>query len=142
MWMAMEVSTFSVLAALAVVGVSWPIASAIYSLYFDPLARFPGPTAAGLTRWWKAWIECVRGSSFCHELEKQHARYGPVVRIGPNEVSIHSSSTLFQIVLIPFFSCISLIPEHTTISTTTRTVGTRRSDFTIALGRIAPRSAS
>jgi hypothetical protein len=84
--MHMELSLSTAFTALGVAGVSWPLCSAIYNLYFHPLARFPGPPAAAVTRWWKAWVECVQGHSFCHELERQHARYGPVVRIAPNEV--------------------------------------------------------
>jgi hypothetical protein len=83
----MELSLSSASAALIVAGVSWPMYHAINNLYFHPLSHFPGPTAAAITRWWKAWVECVQGKSFCHELERQHARYGPVIRIAPNEAS-------------------------------------------------------
>ncbi|KAF2084174.1 cytochrome P450 monooxygenase-like protein [Saccharata proteae CBS 121410] len=57
-----------------------------YNLYLHPMVRFPGPRAAAATRLWKAWIECVQEKSFCHELEKLHEQYGPVMRVGPNEL--------------------------------------------------------
>ncbi|KAK8228037.1 cytochrome P450 monooxygenase-like protein [Phyllosticta capitalensis] len=69
-----------------VAGVTWVAWQAMYNIYFHPLARFPGPRAAAATRYWKAWVECFQEKSFCHELEKLHARYGKVVRVGPNEL--------------------------------------------------------
>jgi hypothetical protein len=83
----MGLSLSSVITGLVAVGASWVLSRAFYNFYSHPLAHFPGPTAAAVTRWWKAWTECVKGNSFCHELERQHARHGPVIRIAPNEVS-------------------------------------------------------
>ncbi|KAK7532076.1 cytochrome P450 monooxygenase-like protein [Phyllosticta citribraziliensis] len=73
----------------AAIGITWIAWQALYNVYFHPLARFPGPRLAAATRYWKAWVECVQEKSFTHELEKLHARYGKVVRVGPNEASRH-----------------------------------------------------
>jgi hypothetical protein len=50
--------------------------SVIYNAYFHPLARFPGPRLAGITTYWKAYIECILKKSFCDELRELHAIYG------------------------------------------------------------------
>ncbi|KAH7062170.1 cytochrome P450 monooxygenase-like protein [Macrophomina phaseolina] len=76
----------ALLILVAVAGATWCVYTVVYNLYFHPLARFPGPPAAAATGYWKAWIECVLEKSFVHELEVLHARYGRVVRVGPNEL--------------------------------------------------------
>lgn len=67
----------------------------IEPLYTSPLSKIPGPRAYALTRWRLAWDE-YRGhrTRAVHEL---HARYGPVVRIGPNEVHFNTPSALHTI---------------------------------------------
>ncbi|KAK4868009.1 hypothetical protein LT330_007668 [Penicillium expansum] len=58
----------------------------VYTRVFHPLARFPGPFWASVSR---AWIvrSVIRGNP--HETQRLlHARYGHVVRIAPNELSI------------------------------------------------------
>ncbi|KAH7135249.1 cytochrome P450 monooxygenase-like protein [Dendryphion nanum] len=66
--------------------VAYVVYTAIYNLYFHPLAKFPGPPLARATILWKAYVECVANRSFCHLLVDLHARYGDVVRVGPNEL--------------------------------------------------------
>lgn len=78
----------TLLALAAAAAASWCVYRALYNASLHPLARFPGPRAAALTGCWKAWVECVREASFCHELEGLHARYGAVVRVGPDEVGL------------------------------------------------------
>lgn len=53
---------------------------------FHPLASFPGTTISKLTKWWGVW-ETYDGHHYIrvHEL---HKKYGPIVRVGPNELSI------------------------------------------------------
>ena len=53
---------------------------------FHPLASFPGTTISKLTKWWGVW-ETYEGRHYLrvHEL---HKKYGPIVRVGPNELSI------------------------------------------------------
>ncbi|RDB27712.1 hypothetical protein Hypma_003306 [Hypsizygus marmoreus] len=61
---------------------------AVYRLSpWHPLANYPGPTLAKLSKWWLAyWI----GKGDRHLLlQRLHAQYGPWLRIGPNEISIN-----------------------------------------------------
>ncbi|KAF2651874.1 cytochrome P450 monooxygenase-like protein [Lophiostoma macrostomum CBS 122681] len=66
--------------------IAYLIYEAVHSVFFHPLSRFPGPVFAKITRYWKAYVECIADRSFCHELERLHAQYGYVVRVGPNEL--------------------------------------------------------
>ncbi len=78
-----DLSTYGgILSVLAVLGVSY----FIYLRYFHPLARIPGPFLASITRLWlvakaqtwqRHWIEIAL-----------HKKYGPIVRISPNEVMV------------------------------------------------------
>ena len=79
-------------AAAAAFTVSFLLFQSIYSLFLSPLARVPGPKLFALTRWRLAY-EDYKGirSSTVNEL---HKLYGPVVRVGPNEVSFNSLSAL------------------------------------------------
>ncbi|TBU38266.1 high nitrogen upregulated cytochrome P450 monooxygenase 2 [Dichomitus squalens] len=57
---------------------------------WHPLARYPGPPGAKLSKWWMA---CVSLSGYEHlYIHKLHEKYGDVVRFGPNELSIRSAS--------------------------------------------------
>ncbi|KAJ7601968.1 cytochrome P450 [Roridomyces roridus] len=69
-----------------------------------PLKDIPGPRLARCTRWYRAYFDVLCDGGFLKHLQGLHARYGPVVRIGPNEVhfsdvaafhSIYSSRSTF-----------------------------------------------
>ncbi|KAH7303072.1 putative cytochrome P450 [Stachybotrys elegans] len=76
--------TVSQAAALYLFGPYFSRAS--YRLSFHPLNRFPGPIGARLTSFWFSWR--LRNSDcFCQLLEL-HEQHGPIVRIGPNNLSI------------------------------------------------------
>jgi hypothetical protein len=57
---------------------------AIYRLTLHPLARVPGPRVAALTNVWLALR--VRDGRMLELGREIHERYGPIVRVGPNEV--------------------------------------------------------
>lgn len=62
----------------------------IYQCFFAPLAHFPGPFPAKLTRFWYAWR--TRNGLFHHEIRALHAKYGSAVRIAPDELQVVSDS--------------------------------------------------
>ncbi|KAH7321513.1 cytochrome P450 family protein [Rhexocercosporidium sp. MPI-PUGE-AT-0058] len=63
----------------------FPVYCIVYAL-LSPLRSVPGPFWARLTRWW-LFSEIYRGEFEKTNIEL-HKRYGPVVRIAPNEYSI------------------------------------------------------
>ncbi|KAF4484538.1 Cytochrome P450 monooxygenase SAT11 [Colletotrichum fructicola Nara gc5] len=50
-----------------------------------PLSKFPGPRLAGITKLYEAYHVLIR-NDWLENLESLHEKYGPVVRIGPNEL--------------------------------------------------------
>ncbi|PSN65308.1 putative benzoate 4-monooxygenase cytochrome P450 [Corynespora cassiicola Philippines] len=62
----------------------------IYRLYLCPLKSIPGPLLQAVTNI-PHDIACIRGTRHKH-LEKLHAKYGPIVRVAPFEVSIIDNS--------------------------------------------------
>lgn len=74
----------------------------IYLVYFllypwciSPLRKIPGPWWAGYTKWWlvyKTWMG-VRAKTI-HDL---HLKYGPWVRVAPNEISTADSEAIIPI---------------------------------------------
>ncbi|KAF3032345.1 hypothetical protein E8E12_001817 [Didymella heteroderae] len=77
--------------------IGYAVYTIIYNVYFHPLAKFPGPLLAATSTYWKAYVECVANRSFCHELVNLHARYGDVVRVGPNELHFASPKAYHDI---------------------------------------------
>ncbi|KAH7371279.1 cytochrome P450 [Pyrenochaeta sp. MPI-SDFR-AT-0127] len=58
----------------------------IYSRYFHPLAKYPGPFFASISRLWLI-IDVAKGNA--EKTQRQlHARFGSIVRIAPDEIAI------------------------------------------------------
>lgn len=66
--------------------------SIISPLLNGPLARIPGPKLYALTKWRLA-LEDWKGTR-TRQIYELHQKYGPVVRIGPNEIAFNSLSAL------------------------------------------------
>ncbi|KAF1995072.1 cytochrome P450 [Amniculicola lignicola CBS 123094] len=67
----------------------------IYRLTLHPLAKYPGPFLAKITDCYLAWY-AYRGSR--HLLyHRSHVQYGPMVRLGPNHLSINTKTALKSI---------------------------------------------
>ncbi|GAB7365952.1 hypothetical protein MBLNU230_g7280t1 [Neophaeotheca triangularis] len=65
----------------------------LYTLFFSPLSRYPGPTLARLTDWFRY----TKWDQQHTILLEQHRRHGAAVRYGPNLVSIADASLIPKI---------------------------------------------
>ena len=48
----------------------------VYRLYFHPLAKFPGPKYASISRWHEFYYEVVKKGQFTFKVQEYHKRYG------------------------------------------------------------------
>jgi cytochrome P450 len=65
------------------------IVVSIYRLYFHPLAKFPGPKKVALAKFFEFYHDVLNNNDFPEVVEKLHEQHGPIVRIGPSEISIN-----------------------------------------------------
>ncbi|PQE19169.1 cytochrome P450 protein [Rutstroemia sp. NJR-2017a BBW] len=61
----------------------------LYRLFFSPIAGFPGPKIAAITGWYEFYYDYWKDGKYIFEIEEMHKRYGPIVRVNPEELSIH-----------------------------------------------------
>jgi hypothetical protein len=54
---------------------------AFYRLFLHPLARFPGPKVAALTRWYEAYYDVVQNGQFINRIVEMHREYGMCVML-------------------------------------------------------------
>ncbi|KAJ6460905.1 high nitrogen upregulated cytochrome P450 monooxygenase 2 [Mycena sanguinolenta] len=68
----------------------------VYRLsHFHPLAQYPGPAIAKVTKLWSFW-KTTQGYKYLWHKEL-HDKYGPFVRTGPNEISVIDAPAVCQI---------------------------------------------
>ncbi|KAI1387522.1 cytochrome P450 [Hypoxylon trugodes] len=65
-----------------------PISLVVYRLFLHPLAKVPGPRIAAITSLW--YVFQVKKGRMLILNRDLHRKYGPVVRISPNEISFDS----------------------------------------------------
>nr|ACD39760.1 cytochrome P450 [Hypomyces subiculosus] len=66
------------------------VVNPIYLLYFHPLSKFPGPKFWAVTRWGVS-LAIISGKSHDIILDL-HKKYGPILRIAPDELAFQSVS--------------------------------------------------
>ncbi|KAK0103363.1 hypothetical protein ONS95_005389 [Cadophora gregata] len=73
---------------LAILTLVYTIVLVINRLYFSPLSSVPGPKLAAATSLYEFYYNVVKGGKFFLKIQELHEEYGPIVRLGPNEVHI------------------------------------------------------
>ena len=73
--------------------------NAIYRLFLSPLARakIPGPPLGAFSKFYEAYYEVVKQGKLAFKLDELHERYGPIVRITPEEIHLRDSAFLDQL---------------------------------------------
>lgn len=64
-WAILAVAVFAYFATLV-----------FYRLFLDPLARFPGPKLAAISRWYEAYYDVVLGGKYTFKIAQLHKEYG------------------------------------------------------------------
>lgn len=49
---------------------------AIYRLFLHPLARFPGPKLAAVSRWYEGYYDVIQGGQYTRKIADLHKQYG------------------------------------------------------------------
>ncbi|KAH8901260.1 cytochrome P450 [Thozetella sp. PMI_491] len=82
--------------AAGAVGVYY-VARTCYRLFLHPLARFPGPKLAAATRWYEGYYDVVLNGQYTFKIGELHRKYGPIVRISPDELHINDPAFFNQL---------------------------------------------
>lgn len=66
------------------------VALACYRIWFHPISHIPGPKLAAFTYWYQSYYDMWPHSGrFLWKTVELHEKYGPIVRVGPDEVQIN-----------------------------------------------------
>ncbi|TLD33341.1 hypothetical protein PspLS_00708 [Pyricularia sp. CBS 133598] len=75
------------LLGLAVLWLVYQVLKALYNVSpFHPLAHIPGPKLAAATYLPEFYYDVIQFGRYTHQIRDMHRKYGPIVRINPNEI--------------------------------------------------------
>lgn len=70
---------------------------AIYRVFFHPLRKIPGPKLAAITHWYEIYYDVIRPGQYNFKILELHKKYGPILRINPDEVHVADKDWLPEI---------------------------------------------
>jgi hypothetical protein len=74
-------SRTTIFVAIFVAIIVYAIYLAIQRLYFSPLAKFPGPRLAALSRWYEFYYEVVLRGQYSFHIKELHKKYGEITSL-------------------------------------------------------------
>lgn len=74
------------------VGIFSLVLFVLHRAFLGPLRNVPGPALCKFTSLWSYYHSYIGDE--CTQIDSHHKQYGPIVRIGPNEVSISDGAAL------------------------------------------------
>ncbi|KAK3671058.1 hypothetical protein LTR78_009019 [Recurvomyces mirabilis] len=90
---------FALVGLTLLIFITWWAYSIVYNLYFHPLAKVPGPRLAAASQWYAIYYDIVSrgGGQYAFKVKEFHERYGPIIRVTPDEVHISDPDFLSTI---------------------------------------------
>ncbi|KAF8250242.1 cytochrome P450 [Wilcoxina mikolae CBS 423.85] len=76
---------------------SYIIREVVYRLFLSPISHFPGPRLAGLTYWYEFFYDVIAYPEYTFKIRHLHEKYGPIIRINPDEIHISSPDFYDQV---------------------------------------------
>lgn len=73
---------------------AYGIATVFARLFLSPIRRVPGPKLAAATRWYEFYYEVILKGQYTFHIQDLHKKYGPIVRVTPEEVHVSSGRIL------------------------------------------------
>ncbi|KAG0640580.1 cytochrome P450 [Tuber brumale] len=70
------------------------LVTVVYNRYYHPLSPFPGPFLASI---WSGWRDWEHYSNLEDQEPLLHERYGPIIRVSPNTISVADPDYLKEI---------------------------------------------
>lgn len=74
--MDIQATLISSLVTAGAVYIVYLLGLVVYRLYFHPLAKFPGPKYAAISRWHEFYYEVVKKGQFTFVIQEYHKKYG------------------------------------------------------------------
>lgn len=71
-----DISASMVLWTIAIFLTTYIATRVIWFLYFNPLANFPGPKLAAITRWYEFYYDVILDGKYIFKIKELHERYG------------------------------------------------------------------
>ncbi|KAH6723524.1 cytochrome protein [Leptodontidium sp. MPI-SDFR-AT-0119] len=116
-WVDKKTSAFAIFLLIPI----WYLLSGLWNLFFSSLRKVPGPILARFTRLWEVY-HVWKGDLHLMYVDL-HAKYGPVVRTGPNRYSVVRADDVAVIYALsskfdksPFFTAFTA-PSHANLFT-------------------------
>ncbi|KAI1411477.1 cytochrome P450 [Hypoxylon sp. FL1857] len=73
---------------LGVVVITYYGTLVFYRLFLHPLAHYPGPRLAAISRWYEAYYDVILNGKYTLKIAELHNEYGPIIRISPYELHV------------------------------------------------------